>query len=353
MAQEDDHTRTIVYAERALDFLRQHALPAYPRFYEVWYTYAAGFNHALNKAVNDVSEAAEHLSSENVQEIYNQFLSPNRLGDRIDKVGTKLSAEIRDMLDRLSQNSDMVSEYGSSLEGARIELENLESPAQLSALVTRLLKATTDTAHANSALERQLIESHEQIESLRESLEAIRHESVTDELTTLYNRKHFDQSIERMMRHAADTKEPLSLLITDIDHFKRFNDSYGHQTGDQVLRLVAVASKQNVKGKDIPCRYGGEEFAILMPHTTLQQALSVAEQIRRAVMSKELVKRSTGENLGRITITIGAATMRGDDTAHSFIARADKALYAGKHGGRNQVRSESDLDGSKTAPQVA
>jgi diguanylate cyclase len=133
-------------------------------------------------------------------------------------------------------------------------------------------------------------------------------------------------------------------LLTDIDHFKKFNDTYGHQTGDQVLRLVALAVKQNVKGHDVACRYGGEEFAVLLPHTSLRQAVTVAEHIRRAVLTKELVKRSTGENLGRITISIGVSSFVAQDTVQSMIARADAALYAAKAAGRNLVRCESDPD---------
>ena len=98
--------------------------------------------------------------------------------------------------------------------------------------------------------------------------------------------------------------------MTDIDHFKAFNDTFGHLTGDQVLRLVALAVKQNVKGQDIAARYGGEEFAVILPNTTLRAALTVADHVRRAVMTKELMKRSTGEHLGRVTISIGVATLR-------------------------------------------
>ena len=98
--------------------------------------------------------------------------------------------------------------------------------------------------------------------------------------------------------------------MADVDHFKQFNDKFGHLTGDQVLRLVAVAMKHNVKGQDIVARYGGEEFVIALPDTTLRSAAAVADQIRRAVMAKELMKRSSGERLGRVTISIGAAVLR-------------------------------------------
>ncbi len=347
MAQEDDHKRTIVYGDAALKYIRKNTLPAYPRFYELWYTYAAGFNHSLNRAVNEIAGTNGTVTTEQLQQIYNSFLSPTKLGDRIDEVGEKISDEIQDMVDILGQSVDSVAEYGQSLAGAQLQLESIKDPNQLKQLVAHLLKATRNTAESNQQLEDQLVESRKQIEELQESLEAIRYESLTDELTTLSNRKHFDHTIERMVRDAAESEEPLSLLLTDIDHFKKFNDTYGHQTGDQVLRLVALAVKQNVKGHDIACRYGGEEFAILLPHTSLRQAVTVAEHIRRAVLSKELVKRSTGENLGRITISIGVSTFKPTDTAQSLIGRADSALYAAKAAGRNLVRCETDPDVSE------
>lgn len=143
--------------------------------------------------------------------------------------------------------------------------------------------------------------------------------------------------MEKAIAEALETNEAMSLMLTDIDHFKTFNDNFGHLTGDQVLRLVAMSVKHNVKGEDTTARYGGEEFAVILPNTILRAAVTVAEHIRRAVMAKELVKRSTGEHLGRMTISIGVATLRKGDTGQSLIERADTCLYAAKRHGRNRV----------------
>jgi diguanylate cyclase len=135
------------------------------------------------------------------------------------------------------------------------------------------------------------------------------------------------------------------MLMFDIDHFKSFNDSYGHLTGDQVLRLVGMSLKQTIKGQDITARYGGEEFAVVLPNTALRQALTVADHIRRAVMAKELKKKSTGEILGRVTISVGVSTL---------IERADACLYAAKRNGRNRVVCEADPEYvAETRSQVA
>src|SRR6516165_8975612 len=162
----------------------------------------------------------------------------------------------------------------------------------------------------NKALEERLALSRTEISELQHSLEAMRVESLTDPLTGLGNRKYFDRMIEVAVQNALANNEPLSLMMFDIDHFKSFNDTYGHLTGDQVLRLVALSIKHNVKGQDIAARFGGEEFAIVLPRTALREATLVADQIRCAVMGKELMKRSTGQHLGRVTLSIGVAAFR-------------------------------------------
>jgi diguanylate cyclase len=141
--------------------------------------------------------------------------------------------------------------------------------------------------------------------------------------------------------------------MCDIDHFKQFNDTHGHQTGDQVLRLVGAAIKGSVKGRDVAARYGGEEFSIILPATTIDSAVLVADQIRQAIMAKELIKRSTGESLGRITMSFGVAAHREGERPENLIERADACLYASKRNGRNRVTDENDPTLKPRKSQVA
>jgi len=352
MSDRDDFKRTIVYGENAVGHLRKNEIPAYPRNYELWYTYAAGFNHALNKSINDIIRQRGKITLTEVNRIYDQFIAPTRIGERIDEVGGRLSEEIKGVAGMLATQMESTSSYSSSLGEARTALAGAKDTGSVETIVQGLIDVTHRTEHTNRELESQLSESRRQIAELQESLEAIRYESLVDDLTTLANRKHFEQSLDRLLAEAEQTGVPFSLLFTDIDHFKKFNDTFGHQTGDQVLRLVALALKQNIKGQDIACRFGGEEFAVLLPRTDLTHSVVVAEHIREAVYSKELVKRSTGENLGRITISIGVAEWRRGDSAQSIVERADVCLYAAKRGGRNMVMSEKS-DGVFTGHKVA
>jgi diguanylate cyclase len=245
------------------------------------------------------------------------------------------------------------SSYSKNLANVSQRLGGAADEPTVRALVESLLQATKEMERNNKALEDRLSASKKEITQLQENLEVMRNESLTDPLTSLANRKLFDQSLARAINDARSRGEQLSLLMTDIDHFKRFNDTYGHLTGDQVLRLVAMSVRQNVKGQDTAARYGGEEFAVVLPNTMLRGAITLADQIRRTVMTKELLKRSTGENLGRLTISIGVSALHPGDTSQSLIERADTCLYSAKRGGRNRVTSEADPEISAAAPKVA
>lgn len=344
MDSYDDFLRTIGYGEAAVGHLKAHETPAYPRNYEIWYTYSAGYNQALNKALNELMRLQAKISSEDTDRIYEEFLAPHRFGDRMERIGGKLSGELRSVMTAIDSACENAHNYGETLEGASNQLQNSAQDAEaLQKIVDGLVSETKDMAARNLDLEDKLLDSKRQIEDLRVSLETIRNETLTDPLTGLANRRCLDQSLARCIVDAQSTSMPMSVLISDIDHFKKFNDNYGHQTGDQVLRLVANAVKQNVKGQDVAARYGGEEFCILLPRTDLQAAIRVAEHIRQTVMGKELIKRSTGERLGRITISIGCAELKADDNAGSLIERADLAMYRAKNLGRNRVCSELDI----------
>ncbi|HYS44946.1 MAG TPA: GGDEF domain-containing protein, partial [Rhizomicrobium sp.] len=183
--------------------------------------------------------------------------------------------------------------------------------------------------------------SSEQVTELRTKLADVRKESMTDPLTNIANRKAFDEAVRAAMTAAQDG-EAVSLLMCDIDHFKTFNDTWGHQTGDQVLRLVATCLSENVKGRDTAARYGGEEFAVLLRGIGLDAATRVADQIRTTVETKKLVKKSTGDILGTITISIGVAQIAPGDTVEGAVRRADACLYGAKHNGRNLVINQKD-----------
>src|ERR1700752_336653 len=341
--KSDECERTLAFAEIAVGQMKALRQPAYPRNYEVWYAYATGYNPSLNQSINEaLMRNGGTLSAADIDQIYDTYLSPARLTDRLDNVGSQIVEEIDQVMGMIDAARGSTSRYGESLAHATQDLGNTQDLDGVRSIVEGLVRATRSMEEHNSQLAQSLKASKHEISQLQTNLEAVRNESLPDPLTSLANRKYFDPALDKFIAHSVATGEPLALLLADIDHFKAFNDTYGHLTGDQVLRLVAMALKQTVKGQDIAARYGGEEFAIILPNTTLRSAVTVADHIRRAVMTKELMKRSTGEHLGRITVSVGAATLRKDDSGSSLIERADNALYAAKRYGRNRVMCETD-----------
>ena len=345
----DEHERTLAFAEIALQQIRALHQPASPRNFEIWYQYATGYSPQLNRAINEMLTQKGTLCDTDIDQIYDTYLSPSRVTERLDTVGSRMADEIKQVLAMIDTAAGSATSYSASLadaseklQGASDNLHGAGDGAALRIVIERLVAGAKEMETSNRKLEARLSASRQEIEQLQLNLEIVRTESLTDPLTTLANRKCFDAELNRAVAEAKAGFEPLTLLMCDVDHFKAFNDRFGHPTGDQVLRLVAMSVKQNVKGQDIAARYGGEEFAVALPKTALRSAITVADQIRRAVMSKELMKRSSGERLGRVTISIGVALLRPADTAQSLIERADKCLYAAKRDGRNQVISESD-----------
>ncbi|WP_257170792.1 GGDEF domain-containing protein [Bradyrhizobium sp. SRS-191] len=350
----DEHERTLAYAEVALSQIKTLRHLANPRNYEIWYVYATGYNAPLNEVINETLSRNGKLTQSELDQLYESYLTHLKTSDRIDKVGARVVGEIDDLMGMLTDALGRTASYDASLAGADRMLASANSREQLVDIIEALAHSTKQMRETNRVLEERLSLSKDEISGLQQSLEAIRAESLTDPLTGLGNRKYFDRMIETTVQTGLTTGQPLSLLMFDIDHFKSFNDSYGHLTGDQVLRLVGMTLKHAIKGQDIAARYGGEEFAVVLPNTSLRQALTVADQIRRAVTAKELKKKSTGEILGRVTISVGVSMLRSGDDTDALIERADACLYAAKRNGRNRVVCETDPEyAAETRGQVA
>jgi diguanylate cyclase len=349
----DEHERTMAFAKIAFGQIKALRQSATPRNYEVWYAYATGYNPSLNQMINETLQKNGTLTDADIEQIYDTYLSPSRISDRIDNVGSRVMDEIGQVMAMVDSAVGNATSYSESLAGVTEKLGSANDHEGLRAIVETLVQTAKQMEQANQSLEERLSASKQEINQLQENLEVVRNESLTDPLTSLANRKFFDQVLLKAIEDSVVANQPMSLIMADIDHFKKFNDTFGHLTGDQVLRLVALSMKQNVKGQDIAARYGGEEFAIVLPNTVLRSALTVADHIRRAVMAKELKKRSTGENLGRVTVSVGVAALKPGDSVQSLIGRADRCLYAAKHTGRNRVMCETDLEVPPDEARVA
>ncbi|NWH08988.1 MAG: GGDEF domain-containing protein [Alphaproteobacteria bacterium] len=270
-------------------------------------------------------------------------------GDHIHAISEELRNQLAKLTAVMGDVGDKTAHYGRALSAASGQLGVNTEPGQIKTLVEGLVAATRLMEQHNRNLEQQLKQSNDEVGMLKARVEMVRREAMTDALTGLSNRKAFDVTLMSSVIEAERTGDPVTLLIGDVDHFKTFNDSYGHQVGDHVLRLVAKCLTDSIKGRDTAARYGGEEFAVILPGTSVANARIVADQIRRIVASKKIIKRSTNESFGTVTISIGAAAWRKGDNPNSLIERADACLYAAKRSGRNRVVTELDIDATKGA----
>ncbi len=331
--------------------MAQHKISPTPQNFELWFTYAIGQNAELVRTLDTAVANGKASDAHFAREVHAHFFT-HAQSAAIDQLGGKLQDEVKRLALILESAGQDTSAFGQTLANVSSELDDGDVTQNFKTIVDGVAAATRAMETRTKKLENQLEASAGEVSTLREKMETIRQESLLDALTGLANRRAFDLQMSEAIAEVASEGGELCVLMGDIDHFKKFNDTWGHATGDQVLRLVAQCFKSNVKGRDTAARFGGEEFVVILPDTSLVNARRVAEQIRKAVESKTIVKRSTGESLGSITLSIGVAQFIRGEGAADAINRADTCLYAAKHAGRNCVYSEKDL-GTVEAPSVA
>jgi len=336
------HNREQNVAKTALALMAEVDVVATPDNFELFYAYTSGENPALTQVMAAFIKSKKPFTPDILTDLRLRCLSGARTAMAMESVGGNIESLIADMLGKLETSARDTADYKDTLSAATGELGGERSPADVRKLVDGLIAATRAMEHRAKSLEGELQASSQQVSELRDKLADVRKESLTDPLTCIANRKAFDEAARAAVAAVNGEGEPVSLLLCDIDHFKNFNDTWGHQTGDQVLRLVAACLSENVKGRDTAARYGGEEFAVLLRGTSLEAATKVANQIRTTVEAKKLVKKSTGDVLGTITISIGVAQVAPGDPVEAVVRRADACLYGAKHNGRNMVINQSD-----------
>jgi len=329
-------------AKTAFALLNECDVAPTPENFELFYHYAGGSNPQLTHVMNQMISARRPFTPEKLETLRKDSLASAKARHAVDTLGEGMANAIETALERIGAAERDAVAYGQTLSVAKDEFSIEQTPEQMRLVIGGLHAATRAMEVRTRNLEEELQRSSREVGELKSKLDDVRKESLTDPLTGVSNRKAFDLELANATNAALQSGEPVSLLMCDIDHFKQFNDTWGHQTGDQVLRLVANCLSENVKGRDTAARYGGEEFAVILRSTELAHAINLAEQIRSGVEGKKLVKKSTGDILGRMTISIGVAQFNRNEMPSDLVSRADACLYAAKHAGRNAVIGEHD-----------
>lgn len=329
------------FALSAFKRLKEFGIAANPINFAIWYEYFAGKNHDLRRTVDalGVSDGVHDVSV--YSDIYDRYIIAGANNARDREWSDRIDTVTERIVNALTTSGSETEEYGVALKTFSGDLKTAENRDQIRGLVGDIIAETESMDTRTRELYERVSKSTAEITELRRALDDSRRDALTDSLTGVANRKCFDQEIFAAVEESEASGETLSLIFADIDNFKNFNDTHGHQLGDQVLRLVGRTLHSSLKGKDTAARYGGEEFAIILPDTTSGGATSVAENIRKSIASKRLVRKGSDSNFGAVTVSLGVTSYRPGEEVGAFIERADQALYTAKKLGRNRVICEA------------
>ncbi len=327
-------------AQAALETMEQHAIPPNPNNFSVWHAYHAGDNQRLKTTLDILLKNAPEFTEARNQELYTKFFGPETGEDEFEKASGEISEVLEQTLECLEQAGEDSNLYGKHLKTFTGNISTTGNREDLQKLIEGAITESRRKVRRNNDLKGRLGQSLQRISELNGRLEDVKCESLTDALTGLANRKCFEIKLTEAENNAIEQSSPFSLLMVDIDHFKKFNDRYGHQMGDQVLKLVGQVLTRSFKGRDTAARYGGEEFAIVLPKTNFEAAMALAERVRKEVAECRVTRKRSGEQLCQITLSVGVACHRPGETTKELVVRADQALYRAKDSGRNRVVAE-------------
>jgi len=326
------------YIRRILPLMLKYNVPVDPMNYAVWYHYVAGLSTDLNMAIDAIIQEKKNFDSVTTLYLYKNYVCTASV-ESFEKINSNLLRLINKTAFLINDTGEKASATGDHLNFKLNELNAAENQANLKAILVEIILETTQLAEASKAQKNQLDNTTKEMELLRSELTHVRVAANTDGLTGLLNRLAFDKALGELVENA--TTKNACLAILDIDHFKRINDNFGHLVGDKVIKYFASLLKKHTAEHHYVARYGGEEMAIIMPDTLLTEAFHLIEQIRKALDKSQLKNKGGTENIGKVTVSAGIASLKATDTVYTFIERADNALYRAKETGRNKVVIES------------
>ena len=342
--EEVDFDYATVVAEKAIRFMSQQRVPPTPNNFHLWFNYSIGAPSDLKRAMDILIGNKRRFDAATCHDLFatyigapaaNNLTANSQLHSVMDSAKQFLTTAIADNRSQIRSMNDVADQSEAGLD-PRLLVKNL---------VNELEKATTRA----TSLEANFVEKTRELDHIRDSLTKSEERAKTDTLTGLPNRRALDEFFRAAQIAAMEKDTPLSVLLIDIDHFKLVNDNFGHGVGDQVLRLIAKVLREGVRQIDLPARFGGEELIAVLPGAELATCWTVAERIRRSISECRITRRSTGEDLPSVTVSIGVGQFQLGESMSDLIERCDRALYLAKRTGRNRVVTENELQPDRAA----
>ena len=342
-----DYEITVKLATKALELAHTHQTPPVPKTFEVWYSYAVGSNDDINRQVDKIIAENTAFSPYDIDLIHSEFFSsdgseqsPN------DDAGSKLVQEMDAIISLVQSHLESGSSFSGALDKSSDNLSEAKTPTQIRKIVEFLIEENTKMRDKTLDLNTNLEKSKVQIHTMRSELKQSQKNEMRDVLTNISNRRWFEKSLVRELAIARESKTPMCLVMIDLDHFKRVNDTYGHVIGDQVLRFFGSLLTKCLKGNDTVARYGGEEFAVVLPKTKVDDAVTLIETVRSQLESAKLSLTKSKKSIGTVTASFGITELRDGDDTETLVQRADYRLYEAKNAGRNRVIGDSESTSS-------
>lgn len=325
------------FMHRIVKLMMQNKIAPTPINYAVFYEYTAGNNAALNAVIEQLISEKNPFERDTGLALYRKHVCHATL-DSFDKINQDLQKIIERTGRSVIETQQKAFEASDSFEEKSIRLESITNLEELRIVLTEIAGETKNLIDTSDQFKSQLDAAHKEMEELRKELSKVKETASIDALTGLLNRGTFDETLTDLLEQSSD--KDICLTLLDLDHFKQINDKFGHLIGDNVLKYTASLLKKYAEKHHHVARYGGEELAIIMPDTSLSAAHDIAEKIRISLQNSKLKRKNSNESIGAITLSVGIAARKQNDSMESFIQRADQALYEAKATGRNKVICE-------------
>lgn len=328
------------FSHRVMDLLFKHSNPPDPIAYSVWFAYVAQKSDALRRQIDQLLTCSGKVSRADIVQLYRAHIEDGNREARSQNLGLELENNLNSVSNIIEKSVDQNRDFDQTLKETSAEIDTVQTPEQLKQIVTKVATENMEMSRLTNDISQELVKTQDHIITLNQKLEDLHSLSLRDPLTSVANRRAFELRLKEEVEKAQTSKQPLSLAIADIDHFKRVNDTLGHQIGDQVIKKYAEFLNNNTAEETMIARYGGEEFAIILSNTTAIDAHNLMIDLSHRFTTTKFLTDQQHNALGPLTASIGLTRFKPDRTTYDMIAIADKQLYAAKDAGRNCVKTE-------------